>query len=254
MKKIGKPIIVGNLKATPETLKEFLSLVKSIDKKISSKGLKKFNYLMAVPDVYIKAASEVTKIGLIGAQNISGITEGQQTGETTTSMLQSSGAEFAILGHSEVRKRGEGNERIAEKLSVSLGQKLTTILCIGEKERDKDGKYLSFLEDEIKACLSLIKREALQNLIIAYEPIWAIGGKMPATPQECFEVIISVRRTLAEMFGIDYAKKVHMLYGGTVTEDNANSFIEEGGVDGLLIGRASQTATSFSSIILNCNK
>ena len=254
MKKIGKPIIVGKLKATPETLKEAVSFIKAVDKKINSKGTKKINYLLAVSEVYINPTSLITKNGIIGAQNISGITEGQKTGETTVSMLISSGAEFTILGHSEVRKRGEGNERIAEKLAISLSQKLTTILCIGEKERDKDGKYLSFLEDEVRACLSLIKRESLNNLIIAYEPIWAIGGKVPATPQECFEVIISIRRTLAEIFGIDYAKKVHMLYGGTVTEENAKLFIDEGGVDGLLIGRASQTTISFSSIILNCHK
>ncbi len=254
MKKIVKPIIVGNLKATPESLKEVTSLIKSVDKKIANSGNKKINYLLAVPEVYINPVSLITKTGIIGAQNISGITEGQQTGETTTNMLQSSGAEFAILGHSEVRKRGEGNERIAEKLKISLSQRLTTILCVGEKERDKDGKYLSFLEEEIKSCLAFIKRESLNNLIIAYEPIWAIGGSAPATPQECFEVVISIRRTLAEMFGIDHAKKVHMLYGGTVTEENATTFIEEGGVDGLLIGRASQTPTSFSSIILHCYK
>lgn len=254
MKKIGKPIIVGNLKSTPDTLKEVISFVKAVDKKINSKGLKKSSYLLATPEAYVNPVSLITKTGIIGAQNITGVSVGQQTGETTASMLLSAGAEFTILGHSEVRKRGEGNERIAEKLSVALGKKLTVILCIGEKERDKDGKYLSFLEEEIKACLSLIKRESLHNLIIAYEPIWAIGGKVPATPQECFEVIISIRRTLAEMFGIDYAKKVHMLYGGTVTEENAKLFIDEGGVDGLLVGRSSQTANSFSSIILNCYK
>ena len=250
MKKIGKPIIVGNWKATPATLKEAMTFVKNLEKKIKGK---KVNYLLAVPSVFINPLSELVTYGNIGAENISGVEVGQETGNSTGSMLASSGAEFTILGHSEVRARGETNEVIAKKAELALNQKLTTILCIGEKIRDKNGAYLSFLEEEIKQCLSLVRKELFNNLIIAYEPIWAIGGKNPATVHECFEVTIAIRRTLAEEFGIDYAKKVYILYGGTVTKENAKKFIEEGGVNGLLIGRASQNISDFSSIILSCH-
>ena len=250
MKKFGKPIIVGNWKATPTTQKEAVTFIKNLEKKLKGK---KVNYLLAVPNVFINPLSELVTSGNIGAENISGVEAGQETGNTTVTMLASSGAEFSILGHSEVRARGETNEHIAKKAELALNQKLTTVLCIGEKERDIDGKYLSFLEEEIKQCLSLTRKELFNNLIIAYEPIWAIGGKTPATVHECFEVTIAIRRTLAEEYGMDYAKKVHILYGGTVTKENARDFIEEGGVDGLLIGRASQNVLDFSSIVLSCH-
>jgi triosephosphate isomerase len=94
-----------------------------------------------------------------------------------------------------------------------------------------------------------VQRELYPYIVIAYEPIWAIGAKNPATEAECFEAVIAIRRAVASLGGIDYAKKVLILYGGTVTNDNAKGFIEEGGVDGLLIGRASQDALSFVQII-----
>jgi triosephosphate isomerase len=118
--------------------------------------------------------------------------------------------------------------------------------------RDKHGNYLQELEEDLKRSLALVERRFFENLIIAYEPIWAIGGKVPATQAECFEVVIAIRRALASLSGIDHAKKIKILYGGTVKKDNARSFLEEGGVDGLLIGRSSQEVSSFVEIISSC--
>jgi triosephosphate isomerase (TIM) len=151
-----------------------------------------------------------------------------------------------------VRKEGETIKARAEKVALSLKENLTTILCVGEHTRDKDGKYLNTLEEDIKESLSLVERKLFDNLIIAYEPVWAIGGKVPATASECFEAIIALRRALASLVGIDYAKKVKVLYGGAVTSDTAKNFMVDGGVDGLLIGRASQDVTSFTDIIISC--
>jgi triosephosphate isomerase len=128
-----------------------------------------------------------------------------------------------------------------------------TILCVGEHKRDNGGQYLSELEEDVKQALSLVKRDLFANLCIAYEPVWAIGGSVAATPHEVFEVVIALRRALASLVGIDHAKKVHVLYGGTVAKENARTFIDEGGVDGLLIGRASQEAGSFFEIIASCH-
>jgi triosephosphate isomerase len=110
------------------------------------------------------------------------------------------------------------------------------------------------LEEDLKQSLSLVSRNLFENLIIAYEPIWAIGGTVPATTHECFEVVIALRRALTSIVGIDYAKKVNILYGGTVTKENAKNFIVDGGVDGLLVGRASQKVSSFMEIINSCYK
>jgi triosephosphate isomerase len=136
-----------------------------------------------------------------------------------------------------------------EKTVLSLSEGLTTIVCFGEHKRDNGGRYLEELEEDVKQTLSLVKRESFSNLVLAYEPIWAIGGPAPATAPECFEAVIALRRALASLGGIDYAKKVHILYGGAVTKESAVTFLQEGGVDGLLIGRASQDVTSFIDIL-----
>jgi triosephosphate isomerase (TIM) len=249
------PLIVGNWKTTPATLPEAIKFVKALDRKVGAlkTTAAKKAYYLAVPDIFIPSLQETTKYGHIGSQNVSGVSLGQETGEVIPSQLLTAGASFAIIGHSEVRARGETTDARAHKLELSLQGKLMTILCVGERVRDNQGNYLQELEDDVKASLSLVQRNLFENLIIAYEPVWAIGGKTPATPYECFEVVIALRRALASLAGIEYAKKVHVLYGGTVTALNAREFIEQGGVDGLLIGRASQDVTSFYNIITSLN-
>lgn len=248
------PLIVGNWKTTPETLDAAKKFVKQLDKKcIASKiKLPKKAYFIAAPDIFIPHLTTLATRGYIGAQNISGISLGQVTGVTIPSQLATGGAAFTLIGHSEVRKQGETVEARANKVALALQAKLITILCFGEHTRDKNGNYLSELENDVKQTLSLVDRSLFENLILAYEPVWAIGGKTPATAAECFEVVIALRRALASLVGIDYAKKVHVLYGGAVANDNAKNFLEEGGVDGLLIGRASQDVASFIEIITSC--
>lgn len=254
MIKLSAPIIVGNWKTTPQTLSLALTFVKQLDKKCSSLKIKlpKKAYCIASADIFIPHLQKIIKRGYVGSQNINGVALGQTTGLIVSSQIKSAGASFTIIGHSEVRKRGELVEERAQKVAQSLQVGLTTILCVGEHERDKDGKYLHTLEADIKQSLSLVERKLFDNLIIAYEPVWAIGGKVPATASECFEVIIALRRALASLVGIEYAKKVKVLYGGAVTRDTAKNFIVDGGVDGLLIGRASQEVDTFFEIITSC--
>jgi triosephosphate isomerase len=249
------PLIVGNWKTTPQTLSEALVFVKKLDKKISSSKVKlpKKSYLLAVPEVFIAPLSDKAAHGYIGAENVSGVTIGQTTGATIPSQIISAGADFTIIGHSEVRARGEEATVRAQKILASLQSKLTTIVCFGEKTRDNGGKYLAELELDVKQSLSLVPRELFNNLVVAYEPVWAIGGPTPATASECFEVVIALRRALASLSGIDHAKKVHILYGGAVTTETAPEFLSEGGVDGLLLGRASQDVTTFTDIIKLCH-
>ncbi len=254
MTKRTSPIIVGNWKTTPANLNQAIKFIKAIDKKYSSKKNKmpKKGFYLAVPEIFISEISKECVHGYVGSQNVSGVSIGQTTGTTIPSQLLSAGATFTLIGHSEVRAQGETADQRSHKVALSLQSKLLTILCVGEHKRDKEGKYLSELEEDVRKSLSLVSRNNFNNLIIAYEPVWAIGGDTPATTHECFEVVIAIRRALASLVGIDYAKKVHVLYGGTVTKENALSFIQEGGVDGLLIGRASQDVVSFMEIISSC--
>jgi triosephosphate isomerase len=220
------PIIVGNWKSTPKSLDEAIKFIKQFEKKIASPKLKlpKKAYLLAVPEIFIPSLSALAQRGYIGAQTVHGTILGQVTGATTPSQLVSAGAVFSIVGHSEVRARGETLSERSDKVLLSLTNKLTTILCFGENKRDREGKYLEELENDVKQTLATVKRELFTNLIVAYEPVWAIGGTSPATASECFEAVIAIRRALASLGGIDYAKKVQILYGGTVTEDNAKAF------------------------------
>lgn len=255
MSKRSLPLLVGNWKTTPATLQESLTFVRALERRLiaSKQKLPKKAYYLAVADVFIPTLAEAARRGHVGSQNVSGVSTGQETGLSVPSQLLSGGAAFTIIGHSEVRARGETGEDRARKVALSLQSKLFTILCVGEKKRDTHGRYLAELEEDVKEALSLVKRELFENLCIAYEPVWAVGGTEPATPHEAFEVVIALRRALASLVGIDHAKKVLVLYGGTVQEENARTFIEEGGVDGLLIGRASQDVATFGNIILSCH-
>ncbi len=251
-----RPIIVGNWKTTPATLKEAVTFIKSLEKKLVTLKKKSVNayYFLAVPDIFVTSLIPLVDRGEIGVQNISGTTLGQETGITTPSMIASSGATFTILGHSEVRARGEDLHTLSQKVTLSLKAKLLTILCVGESERDKEGNYLHELENDLKEILVDVDRSLFSNLVIAYEPIWAIGAPLPATTEECFEVVISLRRALATLVGIEHAKKVSILYGGAITDDTAKSFLVDGGVDGLLLGRASQELKAFTTILESCFK
>lgn len=256
MTKRTVPLIVGNWKSTPKTLLEGVKFIKQLEKKLTASKAKfpKKAYYLAVPEIFIPTLSDLAKHGYIGSETVHGTILGQVTGATTPSQLASGGAAFTIVGHSEVRARGETVEQRRDKVALSLTTPLTTILCFGESKRDKEGKYLEGLEEDVKQTLSQVKRELFSELIVAYEPVWAIGGPVPATAAECFEAVIAIRRALASIAGIDYAKKVQILYGGAVTEDTVKTFLEEGGVDGLLIGRASQEITSFIAILTTSHK
>lgn len=245
-----KPIIIGNWKTNPATIQEAKKNILAIDKKLTSK---KQNYLLAVPDVYLSALKEIKTKCEIGIQNVNGIEQGAHTGMSTTQMAKSAGASFAILGHSEVRAIGETDEKINEKIKQVLANGMDCVLCVGESVRDKEAKYLKFIEQQLTIALKDVRKDLFSQIVIAYEPIWAVGAKEPATPHECFEVAIAIRRTLTSLVTIDYAKKVSILYGGAVDEKNADVFIKEGGVDGLLVGRASLSPDAFSKIIISCH-
>ncbi len=242
-----KVLIIGNLKATPAS-------IKTLENYFSFLSKKKYQALppshLAVPFPYIHECAALTdKRITIGAQNITGLEEGAHTGGVTISMIKSVGAEFCIIGHSEVRRSGDTEEMVQKKVASVVGKKMIAVVCVGEEERDKEGRYLEYIEKQIKSAITFVHKDDLKRVVIAYEPLWAIGGDKSATEEECFEVIISIRRTLTSLAGIDTAKKVLVLYGGAVSEENAYSFVTIGGADGLLVGRASWKPETFISLI-----
>jgi triosephosphate isomerase len=186
----------------------------------------------------------------LGAQNMYWEVEGAYTGEISPVMLQGL-CRFVIIGHSERRAYfGESDETVNKKLAACFMHELEPILCVGESlEQREAGETQSFVSGQIKAALQGFNEGQLRNLVIAYEPIWAIGTGKAATPEDAAEVVNqTIRKTLAALYGPEIAEQVRILYGGSVKPDNAASFFTVDGIDGALVGGASLEAGSFASI------
>jgi triosephosphate isomerase len=187
----------------------------------------------------------------VGAQNAFWEDEGARTGETSPSALALLGVTHVILGHSERRLLGETDAVVAQKSIQAVRNKLTAIVCVGEHTRDDAGAYFAEVREQLRESLLNFPKTESKRLVIAYEPIWAIGVKAlrPATPPDFHEMSILIRRQLVEQFGKVAGFKVPILYGGSVDERNALGFLKEAGADGLLVGRVSLDAEKFGMII-----
>ena len=198
----------------------------------------------------LRAALDGTVVQL-GAQNMYWETAGAYTGEISPLMLQGL-CRFVIIGHSERRAYfGESDETVNRKLAACIKHGLEPILCVGESlEQREAGETQSFVSGQIEAALQGFNEDQLTNLVIAYEPIWAIGTGKAATPEDAADVINqTIRKALASLYGPAVAEQVRILYGGSVKPDNAASFFTFDGIDGALVGGASLEAGSFASIV-----
>lgn len=189
---------------------------------------------------------------LLGAQNISWAEQGQFTGEISASMLKEVGAVIAEIGHSERRHvLHETDEEENAKVLCALRNGLRPLLCIGETEQQKEDKITAeVLRSQLKLGLRGVSPEEVSRLLIAYEPVWAIGvsGK-PATKEYAEQVHYLLRQTLAELFGSAYAAQIPLLYGGSVTPTNAAELIMQPHIDGLFVGRSAWSAEGFTDLL-----
>jgi len=253
---IKKRLVVANWKMNPSSAMEARELFSAV-KKVSS-TLKNIKLVICPPDIYfydLKRLSRGKNIAL-GAQNAFGEKAGQVTGEIPPSMLAEIGIEYIIVGHSERRAFGETDEEINRKLKALLELGFKCILCVGEKERDEDGEYLGFIRNELREDLRGVNKKRYKNLIIAYEPVWAIGkdSQKADTPESVEQVSVFIKRVVSMMVGRDIGLNLSILYGGSVDEDNAGDFLKTGGLDGLLVGRASLNKNKFSGILKKVDK
>jgi triosephosphate isomerase (TIM) len=210
---------------------------------------------LAVPFTSIYSLSELAKDSalLIGAQNMNEASEGAFTGEIAGTMLKDAGAKFVLLGHSERRHLySETNEMINHKMKRAIECDLQPILCIGETFDEFNAKEThSVLERQLKEGLKDLSIEQLSQVILAYEPVWAIGNGHSATPEIAQEVHHYCRQLLAEMASEELARRTIIQYGGSVNSSNAAALLSQPDIDGLLIGGASLSLESFSQIINN---
>lgn len=185
------------------------------------------------------------------AQDVSRTTGGAETGESTAQTYAAAGATYAIVGHSERRAQGDTNEIVVEKLSHALAQELTPILCIGERERDEEGRYLSFVREELSSALSPLLPKERAKIIVAYEPIWAIGKTAAdaISSNELAEMVLYIRKVLSELLPGKNASKAIVLYGGSVEPENARDLVAASGVTGVLVGHASVDPKTFAALV-----
>lgn len=236
----------------PLTKKEAEKLFLGVAKETSR--IKKTEIVICPPYIYAEELKKLSKKIFLGAQDAYPGETGAFTGEVSSEMLYTLGARYVILGHSERRERGEGNEEINKKIKGALAAGLHPILCVGEKERDHNHGYFNLVKMQLEECLLGIPKNLISKTIIAYEPVWAISStpnRKDATADDSREMSIFIRKVLSDKFGKD-SSRTRILYGGSVNEKDAEEFLENGGVDGLLVGRASLDVKKFSEIIKTC--
>lgn len=236
----------------PKTLAEAKAILAAHKK--SARGVKRTSVVVCPPHLFIHpliAALGKAQGVSIGAQNAFWEDEGARTGETSPKALASLGVTAVIIGHSERRALGETDAIIAQKSLQAVRNKMTVILCVGEQVRDDAGAYFAQVGEQLRASLEGFPKSESKRLVIAYEPIWAIGAKATraATPDDFHEMSILIRKHLVEHFGKTAAFKVPILYGGSVDERNTLGFLKDAGADGLLIGRVSLSPEQFGAII-----
>lgn len=245
-------LIAGNFKMF-KTVSETVTYVNDLRALIAESKVLGVDVVIAPPFTSLVAASEAAKGSIIGvaAQNMHWEREGAFTGEISAGMVHASGARLVIIGHSERRTLfGETNETVNKKTHAAISGGLVPIVCIGEtlEQRDRN-ETMAVLDRQIKEGLDRITGEQLSRLVIAYEPVWAIGTGRNATPAQAGEAHFHIRQRLKQWFGLDASEKCRVLYGGSVKPDNIAKLIAEPDVDGALVGGASLDAKAFASII-----
>lgn len=243
------PVIAGNWKMY-KTPSEAVGLAEGIVKTLSS--LDGPELVVCPPFTALTAVGPViagTRIGL-GAQNLHWAKEGAYTGEVSADMLLDVGCRYVIIGHSERRQYfGETDERVNKKGRAALTSGLTPIICIGETLTEREaGRADAVVEMQLKGALSGLSPEQVQGLILAYEPVWAIGTGKTATPDQAEEMHAHIRKTIAMLVDAESAGGIRILYGGSVKPDNAKELLQRSEIDGALIGGASLQADSFAAI------
>jgi triosephosphate isomerase len=247
---MSKKIVIGNWKMHPARLKDAESLLKAVAKGLPN--LKKTLVVVAVPAVYIEKLKKISKKVSVGAQDCFYDETGAFTGQVSPAMLADLGVKYAIIGHSERRHLGETNQLINKKLKEAIAERITPILCVGEKERGEGHEYFETVKAQLKECLAGISKNLISKIVIAYEPVWALSstaGRRDATAADSLEMAIYIRKILSDITNPSVASSTRVIYGGSVNEKDAGDFLEHGGVDGVLPGKASLTPAKFIQIV-----
>lgn len=247
-----KKIVAGNWKMNMD-LAEGLKFADSIDKYFRERPSGKAEVILCTPFIHLAGASEILKHGKIalGAQNCAAESSGAFTGEVSAWMVKSTGAEYVIIGHSERRSYYHEDDKILNKKTLlAINSGLKVIFCCGEVLSEREaGSHFLIVKRQLEEGLFSLTEEQMDKVIIAYEPVWAIGTGLTATPDQAQEMHKYVRDLVKEKYGNVCAKKLPILYGGSCKPSNAVEIFSKQDVDGGLIGGAALKKEDFAAIV-----
>lgn len=248
-----KKIVAGNWKMNT-TVPEGVELAKAVVAK-AAEVPSEVGLIVATPFTHLAPVAAVvngTRVAL-SAQNCADKEKGAYTGEVSVSMLTSVGCQYTILGHSERRQYyGETDEKLVEKTKLALASGLKIILCVGENLQEREAnKHFDVVSAQTKAVLYNFTAEDMKNIVVAYEPVWAIGTGKTATAEQAEEIHACIRKVLADKFGAQVADDTTILYGGSCKPSNAKELFAQPDIDGGLIGGAALKAEDFIGIALS---
>ena len=246
-----KNIVAGNWKMNT-TVPEGVELAKGVNEALKATKAN-CDVVIAVPATHLVAVNQVIDANLLGlgAENCADHKSGAYTGAVSAAMVASTGAKYVILGHSERRQYyHETAEILKEKVVLALANGLTPIFCIGEVlEERENGTYFDVVKDQVEGSLFDLSAEDFGKIVLAYEPVWAIGTGKTATADQAQEIHAFIRKTIADKYGAEVAENTSILYGGSCKPTNAKELFAKPDVDGGLIGGAALKADSFMGIV-----
>lgn len=247
-----KKIVAGNWKMN-KTLPEGIQLAEEVNEKVKALQVPEVKVILGTPFIHLAEVSKIVDPAIISisAQNCATEASGAYTGEISAAMVASTGSTHVILGHSERRSYyGETDAILVKKVAQALANQLEIIFCIGEVLAEREaGKHFEVVKSQLENGLFQLSPEEFSHIILAYEPVWAIGTGKTATSAQAQEMHAFIRKVLTEKYGKEIAENTSILYGGSCNAKNADELFSNSDVDGGLIGGASLKAEDFSLII-----
>ena len=242
-----KALVIANWKMSPLTYREAKNLFDATKK--AAERAKKVQIVVAPSAIFLRELSRGYR-GRISFCIQNGTHEsGAHTGEISFAQAHDARASYALIGHAERRAMGETNDQTRLKMASALKTGLTPVLCVGEETRSASGEHFSFIKEQLRAGLMDVQGSSLKKIVIAYEPVWAIGAPKPMQARDMHEMSIFIRKSIVELYG-EAGMEIKVLYGGSIDETSAVEMLRDGDVKGLLIGRAS-TDVRHVSLLLN---
>jgi len=244
-------IIVANWKMNPSNPKEAQALFDSTKNAVGR--LRSVNIILAPPAIYLQSLANTYRGNKINfaAQEISIYDSGSHTGDISAEQFSNTGANYALIGHSECMAP---LEELRIETFMAMKHNLIPIVFIGESKRDNHGKYLKIIKNQILASLKELSTSQINDVIFCYEPVWAVGADKPMDSYDIHAMMLYIRKVLTEEYGTTVARKIQMLYGGSVNTENIKNILEIEDIDGVAVGRASTNIEQFTELLKIANK